>query len=68
MLEELTVREQALHTRGAPQVSVRVSRQLKPGGRLVVLELGEPWFLPARWFVKYCVSLSCVCVGLLVCG
>lgn len=32
-------------------------RQLKPGGRLAVLELGEPSFPPARWFVKYCVSL-----------
>jgi hypothetical protein len=64
MGEELTVREQAPHTRGAPQVSVCVSRHLKPGGRLAVLELGEPTFLPARWFVKYCVSLgvqvSCV--------
>ena len=37
-----------------------MSRHLKSGGRLVVLELGEPSFLPARWFVKYCVSLSCV--------
>jgi len=59
MGEELTVREQAPHTRGAPQVSVCVSRHLKPGGRLAVLELGEPTFLPARWFVKYCVSLWC---------
>ena len=34
-----------------------IASYLKPGARLAVLELGEPTFPPARWFVKYCVPL-----------
>mmetsp|Transcript_27241 Transcript_27241/g.43716 ORF Transcript_27241/g.43716 Transcript_27241/m.43716 type:complete len:293 (-) Transcript_27241:99-977(-) len=32
-----------------------IASHLKPGARFAVLELGEPTFPPARWFVRYCV-------------
>ena len=35
-----------------------IASYLKPGARLAVLELGEPTFPPARFFVKYCVPLK----------
>jgi demethylmenaquinone methyltransferase/2-methoxy-6-polyprenyl-1,4-benzoquinol methylase len=41
-----------------------IASHLKPGARLAVLELGEPTFPPARWFVKYCVPV----IGALLSG
>uniref|UniRef100_A0A7S4JJK8 2-methoxy-6-polyprenyl-1,4-benzoquinol methylase n=1 Tax=Guillardia theta TaxID=55529 RepID=A0A7S4JJK8_GUITH len=37
------------------RVLQEIFKVLKHGGKVAILELGEPTFAPARWFVRYCV-------------
>eukprot|EP00960_Hanusia_phi_P050456 760240-Hanusia_phi.AAC.1 len=37
------------------QVLQQIFKVLKQGGKVAILELAEPTFPPARWFVRYCV-------------